>query len=129
MTEDPIDAAPYTLRFEHRPGYLYACVSGEADSLEISRSYAARVAAECRTHDYRKLLVEEDLKTGMSVMDLYTFASELQDLLSGIEAAFVDRHPAQHSDNLFGETVAVNRGVCGKVFPNVPDAEAWLLSR
>jgi hypothetical protein len=29
---------------------------------------------------------------------------------------------------MFVETVAVNRGIVGRVFTNLPDAEAWLLS-
>jgi hypothetical protein len=32
------------------------------------------------------------------------------------------------NNNLFGETVARNRGLIAKVFSNVKEAEEWLLS-
>ena len=39
----------------------------------------------------------------------------------------VDRYLDQQEVNSFGELVAVNRGLSGKVFNNIAEAESWLL--
>ena len=41
--------------------------------------------------------------------------------------ALVDLNEESLQDNLFAETVAVNRGFNVKVFDNVKEAEIWLL--
>jgi hypothetical protein len=45
-----------------------------------------------------------------------------------LKIAFVDRKTDQNQLNRFGETVAVNRGVHGRLFTDVSEAEIWLLS-
>jgi hypothetical protein len=118
------------LRFEERPGYIYAFVKGEKDSYEISRQYWKEVADECRRANRRKVLIEEDINDQMSTTEMYRFTSEIMDIgFSGIHVAFVDRHLNQHELNKFGELVATNRGFLGKIFDNVEEAEQWLLSK
>lgn len=119
---------PYTIKFEDR-GYLYAFVSGEKDSLEISRSFWTEIAAECQAQHQRKLLVEEDFKTQVSLSDLFLLMSELSQLaFPGLKVAFVDRQFNQHSENQFGIDMARKLGVDCGVFFSVSDAEKWLLS-
>ena len=50
--------------------YLYAFITREETSLSISRSYWAKIAAECKAADYHKALIEENLKKQISVLDL-----------------------------------------------------------
>ncbi len=49
--------------------------------------------------------------------------------LRGVPIAYVDLKPEHQEVNLFGETVAVNRGVGVKFFQEVAKAEAWLLAQ
>ncbi len=121
---------PYDIRFENRAEYLYAYVSGDQDSVEISTRYWNEIAAECRKNNYKKVLVEEDIPEAVaSVFELYQFAAELPKLgFAGIYIAFVDRYIEQNELNEFVELVASNRGLKGRVFNDVTEAEKWLLS-
>lgn len=117
----------YNLTFEDRIGYLYAFVEGENDSAEVTTLYWREIVAKCTENDTRKLMVEEDLPGGPSETEVYHLASGLSKLgLYRIKIAFVDRHLDQQDLNQFAELVAVNRGINGKIFNNVDDAEKWL---
>ncbi len=127
--QNSIRAKPYTLEFEKRPEYLYAYVRGEKDSLEISLQYWKEIADECWRAGYRKVFIEEDINGEMSIIEMYQFTSEISNIgFSGIRVAFVDRRLNQQELNKFGELVATNRGVNGKVFNSSEEAEGWLLS-
>ena len=120
---------PYKLSFEHRPQYLYAFVEGEKDSYEIGRQYWQEIGDECNKHGFKKVLIEEDIKENASMSEIFRLTSELPQLgFLGIRVAFVDRHENQRQLNQFGETVAINRGMLGGIFPNFAEAEKWLLS-
>ena len=121
---------PYNIKFEHRAEYLYVYVSGKKDSVEISTQYWNEIAGECRKTNYKKVLVEEDIPQAVaSVFELYQFASQLPKLgFAGIYIAFVDRYIEQNELNEFVELVAGNRGLKGRVFNDVGEAEKWLLS-
>lgn len=124
------DTKPYHLTFEPRPHYLVARVSGEADSVAISLAYWAEVAAECRARGMARVLVIEELKQKPTPFEVFEVASRLREVgMGGIVIAFVDTDLDQLPENLFGETVATNRGLVGKVFNSVADAEAWLEAR
>ena len=60
-------------------------------------------------------------------MDVFNLIVEMAKTITfPLKIAFYDRE-AEHLDlNLFGETVAVNRGVDGHVFADLQQAEAWL---
>lgn len=120
---------PYTLVFEYRPEYLYAFVTGEKDSYEISKQYWQEIAAECKKAGFKKVLIEEDIEQNVSMSDMYQFCAEIPNLgFFGIRVAFVDRFEDQQQLNQFGETVATNRGLLSRVFNNFEDGEKWLLS-
>ena len=120
--------SPYKIEFEHQAEYLYVHVSGERDSLEISRRYWREIADECKKNKCGKLLIVEDIKEVVSLTEMYQIASEIPDLgLTGIRIAFVDRYIEQKTLNEFGEIVATNRGIYGKIFDNIAEAEQWLL--
>ena len=126
------DAKPYRLEFEPRKNYLVATVSGDADSVAVSLAYWAEVAAECRKRGAARVLVIETMKQKPTAFEVFEVASRLREVGMGgivIAIAFVDTELDQLPENLFGETVATNRGILGKVFNRVPDAEAWLEAR
>lgn len=120
---------PCTMKFEHREGYLYAYAHAKKDSFEISLNFWSEIATRCKADGFSKVLVEEDFGTDNSMIDMYQLVSQGHKIgLTGIKIAFVDRHISQINNNLFGETVARNRGILGKVFTDVQEAEKWLLS-
>ena len=70
----------------------------------------------------------ENIKEAVSLPDVYMIASEIPQLFYGIRIAFVDMYMDHQSINKFGEIVATNRGVHGKIFNDVEEAKRWLLS-
>ena len=120
----------YSLRFEHRPEYLYAYVSGEHDNYEISRQYWQEIADHIKSTDYNRVLVDEDIEESASVTDVFQLVSEFQQMgFGGIRIAFFDRKIEHHELNSFGELVASNRGMIGRAFNDVDVAEKWLVGK
>jgi hypothetical protein len=122
------DAKPYQITFEERRQYLYVYVTGDQDSYEISRSYWLAVSAACGKINCKKILIEEDIPEVVSMSEMYRLASELPQMgFFGVRVAFFDRYAEQNQLNEFGELVAVNRGITGKIFNDIQTAEEWLL--
>lgn len=118
----------YRLRFEERPGYLYACIDGISDSLDISRSYWQAVADEVQARDAEAVLIEENIPVNGTFADVFQLATEIPTMGFGrCKVAFFDRYLEQHEINAFGELVATNRGLNGRVFNSYDDALEWLL--
>ncbi len=117
---------PYQLEFRHYESYLYAFVSGVMDSLEISIAYWREIGQECWRFGHKRLLVEEDFPNAIPDEDMVRLISNVPEELLGVKIAFFDRH-ADHN-NLLGEFLAGSRGIIGRVFFNLDDARAWLLS-
>ena len=119
----------YNLVFDQRAEYLHAYVSGDTDSLDISQQYWREIADECRRLKCSKLLIVEDINDVFSMMEMYQIASEIPNMgFLGVRIAFVDQYLEQQTVNEFGEIVATNRGVHGKVFNDIAEAEKWLLA-
>jgi hypothetical protein len=125
MDKDQFDAAEIT--FEERQGYLYAFVSGEKDSAAVSLESWRRVLEACYRLGYTRLMVEEDFPNQPTALEIYTVVSEVARMVTApLRIAFVDRRSEHRELNLFGENVAVNRGVSGRIFDNTEQAESWL---
>lgn len=123
----PQPHAGYTLRFEDRPGYTRAHVVGERDTVEISLAYWTEIARHCHEHAVHSVLVVEEIAERAAMLDVYEVASGLVALgFSDIRIAFVDLNTDELPLMQFGETVARNRGIDGRVFAREADAEAWL---
>lgn len=128
MTSKSEETKPYVINFEGRNGYLYAYAQAEKDSYEISLDFWTQIAQRSKENGFSKVLVEEDFGTDNSTIDMYELVSQGHQIgLTGLKIAFVDRHITQIDNNLFGETVARNRGLLAKVFTDTKEAEAWLL--
>ena len=119
---------PYKLTFDVRPQFLYAYVEGEHDSYEISRAYWQEVADESVRLGVRRVLIDENIVETGTVAEAFQLASEIPQMGFGnTRIAFVDRYLDQNDVNQFGELVAVNRGVNGKIFNDLETAEQWLI--
>jgi hypothetical protein len=75
-----------------------------------------------------KLLVVENIKTNPgSVLEMYNIVNAAIKLdFRGKTIAFVDLIEDHYNSNKFGETLAVNLGVNGKLFKTVSEAANWL---
>lgn len=116
----------YSLTFERRPKYLYAYVAGEKDNYDISKAYWQEIADCLEETGYDRVLIDEDIEEAASVTDVFQLMSELPAMgYTGVRIAFYDRK-IEHSDlNAFGELVASNRGLNGRVFNDIKLAEEW----
>lgn len=130
MISHTTDPKPYRLTFEHRASYLYAYVEGEHDNYEISRAFWQEIADEVDRIGIDKVLIDENIVESVSMAEVFQLASEIPKMGFGsTRVAFVDRYLDQQEVNSFGELVAVNRGLRGKVFNDITEAETWLMTR
>lgn len=121
---------PYQLTFDHKPGYLHAVLTGPEDSIDISMQSWSEIARRCRERGYQKVLIEENLGTQLSLSEMYQVVSKLAKTdFFGIQVAYVDRKAVPNPDNAFGESVALNLGIKGKIFDKVGEAERWLIAQ
>lgn len=120
-------ATPVDLMFEPRETYLYVLGTSEsADEDEVLDAWR-RIAAECTRIGAPKVLVETRLKRQLSVAGCYHVSRELPNMGFGsVRIAFLDRRNLDFERIRFGETVAVNRGMYGRVFNDLREAEEWL---
>ena len=119
----------YEMKTIREDDYLHVIVTGDntpADETE----YLCRIPKMCVDQGVSKVLIEENLAGpsfgAVDVFDLVCTASAaFAPMVQQI--AFVDINPEHNVSNLyFGETVAVNRGVNARVFPDVPSAVEWI---
>ena len=124
-----VDSVEYSLDFEERKDYLYVYVTGPEDSFDISRAFFTKVHEKAKELGYQKILVEEDFPNQISITDMFDVGKLLKELFPPpLLIAHVDRNPADIDLNKFGELVAQNRGILGRIFSSIEDAEEWLRS-
>lgn len=117
----------FTIAFDDRTDYLYACVTADSYSYQIVSGYCEEISTECKKNSHAKVLIEENIAESVSMVEMYKITTQVpQKFLAGIQIAFVDDFPEQSNLNKFGEIVAVHAGVHGRVFTNVTEAEEWL---
>jgi hypothetical protein len=122
------DTPPYQVVYDDRKTYLFAAVTGPKDSLEISIAFWTEIITEALKNNFKKLLVTEDFKDVVSTIDMYMLVEQLERFgVEDLQVAFVDKEISQFELNKFAETVAVNRGINGRVFKTESEAERWLL--
>lgn len=115
------------LRFEERPGYLLADVSGPRDSFEISLAYWREIVAQVERRRTTHLMVVERLGKYDGVQDIPGIVEALIAMgLDRIKIAFVVDRIEMLSQLEHGEILALERGANGRVFTNPALAERWL---
>src|SRR3954454_17461882 len=116
---------PYEIKMEERGDYLYAMVSGEKLTAQISASYWNEIAERCFENDFRKIMIEKDFAETVNAEDMLKMADYLGQLLPNRRVAFLDRF--QHDEiNELGKRLARNRDVTMQIFTSRDEAEKWL---
>jgi len=122
------DGKSFQLRFEDRPHYLYALVSGNEDSLAVSIAYWQQVLAECRVRRAGKLLlVDEIVGPPMTAATLGQLIAHFEGTgLEEIRIAFVELVSAHVPAMEHGQILAMEKGFQARVFSRMDDADRWL---
>ena len=114
------------------PDYLRVELSGartsgreKEDAIDIWR----QVIEACQTSGVNRILVISRVSGRIPTLDAYEVAGHPEKFgwSRDYKMALVDLDEESLQDNLFAETVAVNRGFDVKVFDNEKEAEIWLL--
>ncbi|MEP2447100.1 MAG: hypothetical protein ABJI69_07725 [Balneola sp.] len=118
----------YKLEIKQIGDYLYAYYEAEKDSVALSNELWGKISSTMSSCNLSKLLVVENIKINPgSVLDVYNIVNAVIKLdFRGKAIAFVDLIEGHYSSNKFGETLAVNLGVNGKIFKTIEEAEEWL---
>jgi hypothetical protein len=124
----PQQTADYEVRFEHRPGYLYAHVTGSQDSFEIRIGFWNEVAAECRRTQAQCLLVRDDLEGVPPPIE--ELARVIQGMkgkdLEGMRIAYIEPDAAWMSLMEMAEVIARESGFLPHVFGDEEEGVRWL---
>lgn len=117
----------YRVVFEEHPGYVQATAVGER-SAENVRRFLEDAYQACVERDCSSLLLE--LRLSGSTLDTTSIFNVIsQRAADGAKLrriAYVDPLTRNVADARFAETVAVNRGVNVRLFPDVTTAAQWL---
>ena len=119
-----------TIKSEDKDGYLQISCQGvyETDSF-ISVFKNALLLTEERSYKYLLLDVREITGNPPSTFDRYEIGSQVADIQRSLNTysriAVVGNEPMIDPQR-FGEIVALNRGVQGKVFTDLDQAIVWI---
>ena len=113
------------------PDYISLNCSGTCSSVSELNSVFQRAVALARDHRRRKILILANEVTGeLTTQDRYVGASFLTEQVfrapEWISAIAVVGQPPLIDPARFGETVARNRGINGRVFTDVDEAVGWI---
>jgi len=124
---------PYQVHIETQGDRVRVNVSGTlAPGHEVEDSVRAwrQVADACRDTGIEKILTVFELEGHLSPIDAYDIVARTEEFgwSHAFKMAVVDLNKETLEDNLFAETVAVNRAYQIMVFDNEADARDWLLN-
>lgn len=115
------------LLIEDRNNYLYAEVIGPNDNFEISIAYWTAIAEQCHARNTKRLLVLERLGQYHGERDMTLMIDSIIALgFEHIRVAYVDAFVEDLPIAEQGEILAMERGIAGRVFGSVQEAERWL---
>lgn len=116
-----------TMLFEDRGSYLYTEVSGPSDSFDISMAYWMSIAEQVHARSTRRLLVFEHLGKYHGERDMTLMIDSIIALgFENVRVAFVDAFVEDLPIVEQGEILAMERGIEGRVFGSVQEADRWL---
>jgi hypothetical protein len=124
---------PYDVQTETQDDHVRVNVSGiRIPGQEVEDSVRAwkQVADACRSSGLEKILTIFELEGRLSPIDAYDIVARTEEFgwSHAFKLAVVDLNKESLEDNLFAETVAVNRAYQVMVFDNEADATDWLLN-
>ncbi len=115
------------LVLEDRNNYLYAEVTGPDDNFEISMAYWTAIAEQCHLRGTKRLLVLERLGQYEGERNMTLMIDSIIALgFEHIRVAYVDAFVEDLAIAEQGEILAMERGIAGRVFGSVQEAERWL---
>lgn len=112
-------------------GYLLCTMSGSIEDAEAMISCGSSVVPETKKRGHSNLLLDDRaLKMSLSPLDITIFANHMEGInfaRMGLRIAVI--FPPENEEIIrFFETTLTNRSVSFRVFRNIKNAEAWLLS-
>lgn len=117
----------FDLRLENRGDHLRAQVDGLHDDFEISLAYWTEIAKACRERGTRRLLVVENILEAGDPLMLEALVEAIVALgFRDIRVAFVDLMQSHLAAMEYGEILARERGIVGRVFGDEGEAAKWL---
>lgn len=123
---------PYDFSISVFGDYIRVEVSGDRikgrELKDIAVVWSA-VANKCRETDIRRVLAVLQLSGNVPTIQSYDIVMNAASFgwSKYFHLAIVDLNEVSRDQNLFTETVAVNRGYTIKIFDNEQDAGEWLL--
>ncbi len=123
---------PYDVSIEAQENFIKVEISGTRrpdSAVDDSVDLWGRVAAASRDHGVDRILAVFRVVGRLSPIDAYDIVARTDEFgwSHAFKMAVVDLNRETLEDNLFAETVAVNRAYQIMVFDNVEDAQEWLL--
>lgn len=118
---------PFELRFEERPGYLYAYAKAETLTEKSALAYFREILDEAVRLGQTQLMVERDIPVMLAAGTLFFTTTEFTEMIQGMRVVFVNPYAELDDDMNFAITIATNRGADYTVVRNVEAAEKWLL--
>ena len=122
----------YQLTCHEKRTFLHVVATGPDNRKETILRYMEEALGECVRRKHRRVLVEERLEgPRLKMLDVFEIALEISLKVRGsLDAvAFVDAF-AEGDDKWLklAANVTASRGLKARIFPDVAEAEAWLLS-
>lgn len=120
-------AINFTITIKDR--YLLITASGKDESLEEVESYGMAVIQAAIDNRVTHILCDErQLEYALGTFDIFESARFIAEHVPRLAKTAIVTGANEIQDVAFWETVAVNRGLHVKMFQNMDEAEAWLLS-
>ena len=114
-----------TFEITLEPGFVRVMSTVTEYSSSI-QEFFTRVPDVARNAGVPKILCDMRSATGqLSTMQRFNYACRIAEQFTGLKVAFVVNRPLR-DPNLFGETVAVNRGGNIRVLATLAEAYEWL---
>jgi len=119
--------APYEVKFEVRPGYVYARVIAERVDRPTAMWFLGEAISECANHRKKRLLLERGNAGEVAEEELFVMMDELLKLSDETRIAFLNQHLL--SAEKIREVIRYGAGRGGnyRCFMSFEKAEQWLL--
>jgi hypothetical protein len=120
----------YEIKIIEKPGYLHFIITGQNTKDNIVQ-YVDDINRECKTRNCFMVLIEECLDgPRLSIMDLFEIIQDITTRARGLYKAIVYVDVNAEGDSMkFAEDACVNRALPLAIFPTVPEAEEWIISK
>jgi len=124
------DVEKYELRFEMRPGYLYAGLKCESMSFELARLYIQAVADKSRETGMLHVIIDRNCEVTLSnLMSFLAFSTFSEMAPPGFRMGIVDPDENNRKRLNFGLRSLEQFDVEVQIFPDIEEAEAWLATK